>query len=110
MFLSVRSKHQFLSDRLLVEDNLERRWEEYAASKGGKPESQTVCEADDSIAVDALVGIAGDYDAFVGSDGKHGLEEWLQTQDNELWLSSEPQPFMDTAENFWYSVAEFNIA
>lgn len=69
----------------LVEDNLERRWEGYAALKGGKPESQTVCDADDSIAVDALVGISGDYDAFVGSDGKHGLEEWLQAQDNELW-------------------------
>ena len=40
----------------LVEDSLESQWEAYATSNGGKPVSKTVCESDDRIEVDSLVG------------------------------------------------------
>jgi predicted esterase len=37
-----------------------------------------------STHVDALVGIAGPYDGFVGYDGKYG-REFLQEEDPDLW-------------------------
>jgi predicted esterase len=64
--------------------SLERRWEEYAASLGGPPR-QVDCEVNQgSTHVDALVGIAGPYDAFVGYDGKYG-REFMQERNPELW-------------------------
>jgi len=68
----------------LVGEGLDRRWEEYAASRGGPPR-QVDCEVGQgSTHVDALVGIAGAYDAFVGYDGKHG-REFMQEKDPDLW-------------------------
>ena len=64
--------------------SLDRRWEEYAASRGGPPR-QVDCEVSEgSTHVDALVGIAGRYDAFVGYDGKYG-REFMQERNPELW-------------------------
>jgi hypothetical protein len=65
-------------------ENLARRWEEYAALRGGPPR-QVDCEVGQgSTHVDALVGIAGPYDAFVGYDGKYG-REFMQEEDPDLW-------------------------
>ncbi len=64
--------------------SLDRRWEEYAASRGGPPR-QVDCEVSQgSTHVDALVGIAGAYDGFVGYDGKYG-REFMQEKDPDLW-------------------------
>jgi predicted esterase len=64
--------------------SLDRRWEEYAASQSGPPR-QVDCEVSQgSTHVDALVGIAGAYDAFVGYDGKYG-REFMQEKDPDLW-------------------------
>jgi hypothetical protein len=64
--------------------SLDRRWEEYAAARGGPPR-QVDCEVGQgSTHVDALVGIAGAYDAFVGYDGKYG-REYMQEKDPDLW-------------------------
>jgi hypothetical protein len=72
------------SHNALVGDSLDRRWEEFAASRGGPPR-QVDCEmSEGSTHVDALVGIAGAYDAFVGYDGWYG-REWMQEQDPDLW-------------------------
>lgn len=68
----------------LVGDNLEHQWEEFASMRGGPPR-QVDCEVDEGSAhVDAFVGIAGSYDAFVGYDGYYG-REWLQAKDPKLW-------------------------
>ena len=68
----------------LVGDNLDRQWEEFAFNRGGPPR-QVYCEVNGrSTHVDAFVGIAGAYDAFVGCDGKYG-REWLQAKDPEMW-------------------------
>ncbi len=68
----------------LVGDDLDRKWEEFASIRGG-PSQQVDCEVKEGSAhVDAFVGIAGAYDAFVGYDGKYG-REWLQAKDPEMW-------------------------
>jgi len=68
----------------LVGESVDRWWEEYAASRGGPPR-QVGCEVSQgSTHVDALVGIAGPYDAFVGYDGKWG-REFMQEKDPDLW-------------------------
>jgi dienelactone hydrolase len=68
----------------LAGESVGRRWEEYAASRGGPPR-QVGCEVSQgSNHVDALVGIAGPYDAFVGYDGEYG-REFLQEKDPDLW-------------------------
>ena len=52
-------------------------------SRGG-PTRQVDCKVDQgSTHVDAFVGIAGPYDAFVGYDGKYG-REFLQEKDPNL--------------------------
>lgn len=68
----------------LVEEDLQPRWEAYASARGG-PATQTVCEADADIQVDALVGIAGVYSQFIGIEGKSKNETWIQAQDPDLW-------------------------
>jgi len=68
----------------LAGESVGRRWEEYAASTGGPPR-QVNCEVNQgSTHVDALVGIAGAYDGFVGYDGKYG-REFMQEKDPDLW-------------------------
>jgi acetyl esterase/lipase len=68
----------------LAGESVGRRWEEYAASGGGPPR-QVDCEVSQgSTHVDALVGIAGPYDTFVGFDGRFG-REFLQEEDPDLW-------------------------
>ncbi len=68
----------------LMGETLNRRWEEYAAAHGGPP-CQCECVVNQgSTHVDALVGIAGAYEAFIGYDGLYG-REFLQEKDPELW-------------------------
>ena len=65
-------------------DKIEQQWEEFSVGGGGPPR-QVNCEMKEgSLHVDALVGIAGAYDAFIGYDGKWG-RDWLQENDPELW-------------------------
>ena len=68
----------------LVGDEVDRLWEEFAALRGGPPPQVDCTVSGGSAHVDAFVGIAGAYDAFVGTDGKYG-REWLQERDPELW-------------------------
>ena len=68
----------------LMGDTINSRWEEYAAAHG-EPPCQCECEVKEgSTHVDALVGIAGAYEAFVGYDGEYG-REFLQEKDPDLW-------------------------
>ncbi|MCP4375612.1 MAG: hypothetical protein GY794_05495 [bacterium] len=68
----------------LFADELEQQWEHFASQQGGPPR-QVRCEVTEGpVHVDALVGIAGPYGAFVGYDGKWG-REWLQANDPALW-------------------------
>jgi dienelactone hydrolase len=68
----------------LAGESVGRRWEEYAASRGGPPRQVDCGVSQGSTDVDALVGIAGPYDAFVGYDGKYG-REFMQEKDPDLW-------------------------
>jgi predicted esterase len=68
----------------LAGESIDSRWDAYAESGGG-PARQVGCEASKGSArVDALVGIAGSYDAFLGTEGKYG-REWMQEKDSDLW-------------------------
>jgi pimeloyl-ACP methyl ester carboxylesterase len=68
----------------LAGESIDSRWDAYAASGGG-PARQVGCEVSKgSTRVDGLVGIAGAYDAFLGTEGKYG-REWMQQQDSDLW-------------------------
>ncbi len=68
----------------LDEDELDQQWEEFSSRRGAPPR-QVRCEVNEgSLHVDALVGISGAYDAFVGYDGKWG-RDWLQANAPELW-------------------------
>jgi acetyl esterase/lipase len=68
----------------LVADEIDHQWERFASQQGGPPR-QVQCEVPEgSVHVDALVGIAGAYDGFVGSEGRYG-REWLQAKDPALW-------------------------
>jgi predicted esterase len=68
----------------LMGDTVEARWQEYAAAHDGPPCQCECVVSEGSNDVDALVGIAGSYDAFVGYDGLYG-REFLQEKDPELW-------------------------
>lgn len=68
----------------LLGDAVESRWEEYAATYGGPPCQCECVVSQGSSHVDALVGIAGIYDAFIGYEGKYG-REFMQEKDPELW-------------------------
>jgi hypothetical protein len=68
----------------LAGESVGRRWEEYTASRGG-PQRQVDCGVSQgSTHVDALVGIAGAYEGFLGHDGKYG-REFMQEKDPDLW-------------------------
>jgi predicted esterase len=68
----------------LLGETVNRRWEEYAAVQGGPPCQCECTVSEGSTHVEALVGIAGAYEAFVGYDGLYG-REFLQEKDPELW-------------------------
>jgi acetyl esterase/lipase len=68
----------------LAGESVGRRWEEYTASRGGPPRQVDCGVSQGSTHVDALVGIAGAYDGFVGIDGKYG-REFMQEKDPDLW-------------------------
>lgn len=68
----------------LVGDEVDRLWEDFAALRGGPPPQVDCVVSGVSAHVNAFVGIAGAYDAFVGTNGKYG-REWLQERDPELW-------------------------
>lgn len=68
----------------LVADEIDQLWEDFASQQGGPPRQVQCAVHEGSVHVDALVGIAGVYDGFVGSEGRLG-REWLQANDPALW-------------------------
>ena len=68
----------------LLGDNVNSRWEAYTESRDG-PRSQVEClVSEGSTRVNALVGVAGIYDSFLGLDGEYG-RAFIQEKDPELW-------------------------
>jgi predicted esterase len=67
----------------LAGESLEQLWEEFSASRDLPRLVECVAEQG-STHVDALVGVAGAYDAFVGYEGLYGLE-YIQVRDMQLW-------------------------
>lgn len=68
----------------LAGENVAQIWEAIAAPSG-EPPSQVECTVSEgSTHVDALIGIAGAYDAFVGYDGRYG-RDFMQGHDPALW-------------------------
>jgi hypothetical protein len=67
----------------LAGESLDQLWEEFSASQELPRFVECVVEQG-STHVDALVGVAGAYDAFVGYEGRYGLE-YLQVRDMEIW-------------------------
>lgn len=64
--------------------NIDHRWEGFGASRGG-PLRQVQCAVNQgSSHVDTLVGIAGNYEPFVGYEGASG-REFIEPRDPELW-------------------------
>jgi acetyl esterase/lipase len=59
----------------LTGGNLDRAWEEFAAARGGPPPQVECAAGEGSAAVDAFVGIGGNYD----------YAEPLQKRDPDLW-------------------------
>ena len=70
----------------LAGEDLGRLWEDYGESGGG-PQSRLDCTVTDaSTRVDALVGVAGEYDAFVGLEGDHPHgQAFMQEHEPDLW-------------------------
>lgn len=67
----------------LAGESLDQLWEEFSASRDLPRRLACVVEQG-STHVDALVGVAGAYDAFVGYEGLYGLE-YMQVRDMEIW-------------------------
>ncbi len=67
----------------LAGESLDQLWEEFSASRDLPRRLECVVEQG-STHVDALVGVAGAYDAFVGYEGLYGLE-YMQMRDMEIW-------------------------
>ena len=67
----------------LAGEFLDPLWTEFSASRGLPRLVDCVIE-EGSTHVDALVGVAGAYDSFVGYEGLYGLE-YLQERDMQLW-------------------------
>ncbi|MDJ0497484.1 MAG: hypothetical protein QNJ89_06620 [Acidimicrobiia bacterium] len=67
----------------LAGESLDQLWEEFSASRD-LPRLIECAVEQGSTHVDALVGVAGAYDAFVGYEGRYGLEH-LQVRDMQLW-------------------------
>ena len=68
----------------LAGDSLDRLWEEFSASRDLPPLLECVVE-EGSTHVDALVGVSGPYDVFVGYEGLYYGREYLQERDLQLW-------------------------
>lgn len=67
----------------LAGESLDQLWEEFSASRDLPRLVECVVEQG-STHVDGLVGVAGAYDAFVGYEGRYGLE-YLQVRDMQIW-------------------------
>ena len=67
----------------LAGESLDQLWEEFSAGRELPRLVECVVEQG-STHVDALVGVAGAYDAFVGYEGRYGLE-YLQVRDMQIW-------------------------
>ena len=67
----------------LAGESLDRLWEEFSASRDLPRLVECVAEQG-STHVDALVGVAGAYDGFVGYEGLYGLE-YMQVRDMQIW-------------------------
>ena len=70
----------------LFGSGIEARWEEYALARGGPPR-QVDCEiTDGSTHVDAIVGLGGTHDMFVGYEETGGYgRDFMQNRDPDLW-------------------------
>ena len=64
----------------LAGDDLDRLWEEFAATRGESP-PQVEC---------VVSGVSANVDAFVGIGGRYGFAEPLQERDPELWQIASP--------------------
>ena len=73
----------FAAHAALAGETLDQLWEEFSASRELPRLVECVVEQG-STHVDALVGVAGAYDAFVGYEGLYGLE-YLQVRDMQIW-------------------------
>lgn len=74
------------SHAALAGEDLGRLWEDYGESGGG-PQGRMDCAVTDaSTSVDALIGVAGPYDAFVGLEGDHPYgRAFMQEHEPDLW-------------------------
>lgn len=69
----------------LAGESVEQIWEAFSAPSG-EPPSQVECTVGEgSTHVDALIGIAGAYDAFVGYGDSHYGKDFMQKHDPALW-------------------------
>jgi len=64
----------------LAGDDLDRLWEQFAATRGGPP-PQVEC---------VVSRVSASVDAFVGIGGRYGFAEPLQERDPELWQIASP--------------------
>jgi len=67
----------------LAGESLEQLWDDYSTSRDLPRLVECVAEPA-STHVDAFVGVAGAYDAFVGYEGLYGLE-YIQARNMQLW-------------------------
>ena len=67
----------------LAGESLDELWDEFSVSRDLPHLVECVVDKG-STHIDALVGVAGAYDAFVGYEGRYGLE-YLQVRDMQLW-------------------------
>ena len=68
----------------LAGESFDRVWEEYHESGGGPPAQYDCTASEASTRVDGFVGFAGNYDAYVGYEGKYG-RDFLLEHEPELW-------------------------
>ncbi len=68
----------------LMGDNIDELWQEFEDSHDGPPCECECKVSEGSTKVDALVGIAGNYEAFIGYEGEYG-QDFIQEKDPALW-------------------------
>ena len=68
----------------LAGESFDRVWEAYEESGGGPPAQYDCAFSEASSRVDGFVGIAGNYDLFVGYEGLYG-RDFLQEHEPDLW-------------------------
>jgi predicted esterase len=68
----------------LAGESLDSLWQEFSASRDLPRVMECVVE-EGSTHVDALVGVAGAYDAYVGYEGDYYGREFLQGRDMQAW-------------------------